>query len=59
MTADRRREDQPAVATILVVDDSTAIRRLIGRSLLEAGYRVVEASSGPDARPRVDHRRQP
>ena len=40
-----RRAD-PAVTTILVVDDSTAIRRIIGRTLTAAGYRVVEAADG-------------
>jgi diguanylate cyclase (GGDEF)-like protein len=33
-------------ATILVVDDSTAIRRIIGRTLVHAGYRVIEAADG-------------
>jgi two-component system cell cycle response regulator len=46
MTADRRHGDRPAVATILVVDDSTAIRRIISRTLAETGYRVVEAPDG-------------
>ena len=34
------------MATVLVVDDSSAIRRIIGRTLTEAGYRVVEAPDG-------------
>lgn len=46
MTAERRRDDRPSVPTILVVDDSTAIRRIISRTLAETGYRVVEAQDG-------------
>ena len=46
MTAERRRDDRPSVSTILVVDDSTAIRRIISRTLAETGYRVVEAQDG-------------
>ena len=47
--AERRGEDRAALATILVVDDSTAIRRILGRTLTEAGYRVVEAADGEQA----------
>jgi diguanylate cyclase (GGDEF)-like protein len=43
---DRRGQDRPAVATILVVDDSTAIRRILSRTLLEGGYKVMEAENG-------------
>jgi two-component system, cell cycle response regulator len=46
MNTERRSEDRPVVSTILVVDDSTAIRRIIGRTLTEAGYSVVEAENG-------------
>ena len=35
--------------TILVVDDSRTIRRLVGRTLMESGYVVVEASDGKAA----------
>ncbi|MEO8698019.1 MAG: diguanylate cyclase, partial [Acidimicrobiales bacterium] len=40
---------RPTVATILVVDDSNAIRRILGRVLAAAGYRVVEAADGSAA----------
>ncbi len=33
--------------TILVIDDQADVRQLIGFTLKEAGYRVVEADSGP------------
>jgi two-component system chemotaxis response regulator CheY len=33
-------------AKVLVVDDSRAIRQLIGTALLQAGYQVVEAEDG-------------
>jgi len=34
---------------IMVVDDSPAIRKMMGFSLSEANYRVVEASNGEEA----------
>lgn len=48
-TEDRRGDARVALATILVVDDSTAIRRIISRALEAAGYRVVEAVDGQQA----------
>lgn len=36
-------------ATVLVVDDEVAIRRLLHNTLAQAGYRVVEARDGRDA----------
>ena len=33
--------------TVLVIDDSADVRALLGVALREAGYRVVEADSGP------------
>jgi two-component system cell cycle response regulator len=43
---DRRGPDRVATATVLVVDDSTAIRRILQRALENAGYRVTEAADG-------------
>jgi CheY-like chemotaxis protein len=39
--------------TILVVDDEPAVRIVITRLLLEAGYRVLSAMSGPEALDRL------
>ena len=46
---DRRGPDRVATATVLVVDDSTAIRRILQRALENAGYRVTEAADGQAA----------
>lgn len=46
---DRRGPDRVATATVLVVDDSTAIRRILQRALQNAGYRVTEAADGQAA----------
>jgi len=46
---DRRGPDRAAIATVLVVDDSTAIRRILQRALQDAGYRVTEAADGQAA----------
>jgi CheY-like chemotaxis protein len=35
--------------TILVVDDETPVRQLCAKALTRAGYRVHEASNGPEA----------
>lgn len=37
------------MATIMVIDDSRATRALAKRTLVEAGYNVVEATDGGDA----------
>ena len=34
---------------ILVVDDEPQVRAMIGRALIELGYRVREAENGPEA----------
>ena len=36
-------------AKVLVVDDSRAIRQLVGTALLQAGYQVLEAANGEQA----------
>jgi diguanylate cyclase (GGDEF)-like protein len=46
MSDDKRGPNRPAIPTILVVDDSTAVRHFIGQALASAGYRVVEAADG-------------
>lgn len=33
----------------LVVDDSSTIRKIVGRTLLQAGFEVVEAGNGQEA----------
>jgi diguanylate cyclase (GGDEF)-like protein len=47
--ADRRGRDRVVTATVLVVDDSGATRRILRRTLEEAGYRVSEAADGAEA----------
>jgi len=38
-----------APPTVLVVDDDAAVRRVAGKALRRAGYRVIEAESGDQA----------
>lgn len=42
--------------TILIVDDSAAIRQVVGMTLKGAGYEVLEGSDGKDALQRLDGR---
>lgn len=44
--AERRGADRVRVARVLVVDDSSTIRRILRRDLEAAGYRVSEAPDG-------------
>jgi two-component system chemotaxis response regulator CheY len=43
--------------TIMAVDDSASLRQLVGFTLREAGYDVVEAVDGEDALSKLDGRR--
>jgi two-component system, cell cycle response regulator CpdR len=45
----RERRQHLERRTVLVVDDEPAVRAVVGRLLLEAGYRVVLARSGGEA----------
>lgn len=40
--------------TVLLVDDSASLRRVISRSLQGAGYTVIEAHDGQDALGKLD-----
>jgi two-component system, chemotaxis family, chemotaxis protein CheY len=42
------------VAKILVVDDSNSMRQMVGFTLSEAGYDVIEASSSEQALEKID-----
>lgn len=41
--------------TILIVDDSTTMRRMVGDTLREAGFRVLEAIHGQEALEKTRH----
>ncbi len=49
------RQDEPhaptvrGTETILLVEDDPSVRQVTGLVLLDAGYRVIEAASGPEA----------
>jgi CheY-like chemotaxis protein len=43
---ERRGRDRVATPSVLVVDDSAAMRRILARTLEAAGYRVTEAPNG-------------
>ncbi len=42
-------EDRGTLPTVLIVDDTEEIRRLVWMGLKADGYKLVEASSGPEA----------
>ena len=47
--SDRRKPDRVAPPKVLVTDDSTATRRILTRTLVDAGYEVSEAADGREA----------
>lgn len=49
MSVQNTRENGQAVRTILVVDDSAYVRRMIRFALAQQAYRLLEASDGVDA----------
>lgn len=46
---DRRGADRAQARKVLVTDDSVAIRRLLSKTLVAAGYEVTEAADGREA----------
>lgn len=44
---------EPAIGTILLVDDREENRYVVGRMLRDAGYRVIEAVNGQEGLHRV------
>ena len=47
--ADEVTVSQPALKTIMIVDDSTALRRTMALTLEKAGYRVIQKKDGKEA----------
>ena len=45
------------VKTVMVVDDSASLRKVVGIALQGAGYEVIEASDGQDAIGKLDGRK--
>jgi two-component system chemotaxis response regulator CheY len=43
--------------TIMVVDDSVAVRQMVGLALRSAGYEVIEGRDGQDALKQLDGRK--
>ncbi|HEX9786275.1 MAG TPA: response regulator [Opitutaceae bacterium] len=51
--------EDAGAATILIVSENPAHRQVIGRILCQAGYRVIEATGGEDARRAVSAEDKP
>jgi two-component system, cell cycle sensor histidine kinase and response regulator CckA len=49
LTADAPPGDHTGGETILLVEDADAVRQVVRRALTKLGYRVLEASNGPQA----------
>lgn len=47
----------PSIPTILIVDDSAALRRTLASTLQKAGYRVLQARDGREALEQLDRTR--
>lgn len=45
--------------TVLIVDDSRAIRRILGTTIRELGFEVAEAANGQEALERLEDMEQP
>lgn len=45
--------------TVLIVDDSRAIRRILGTTIRELGFEVAEAANGQEALDRLEDMDQP
>ena len=45
--------------TVLIVDDSRAIRRILGTTIRELGFEVAEAANGQEALDRLEDMEQP
>ena len=45
--------------TVLIVDDSRAIRRILGTTIRELGFEVAEAANGQEALERLEDMDQP
>jgi len=43
--------------TIMIVDDSASLRQVVGITLKQAGYEIVEGSDGKDALAKLDGRK--
>ena len=46
--------EQNIAKTILIVDDSTSFRNVVGLALKDAGYEIIQACDGKDALSKLD-----